>query len=563
MFRHGTPGLVCVTGFAVAGWLSIRTAQYNPAVAKAMIAQRFVVRDMFLQLLPKMRPAERMWCCSISERDNCAFMKPMPSRGGPVTARPAQLAVTTWEYLERGRRRVQWFHRRCDRVDANGGSTAGGRDHELEDVPMREATTPLAVADAGRRPIRGLNPPVTPPPPSRRFSSAGTPKSSGAGPRTLERTGIPRFEGVARAAVSQAFRIGLEFDDRSFLVARGRGLIGREPTPPAGQRTTHLVTLTDPTCSLSRTHLEFGIGDSGLWVRDRHSTNGSEVEVDGQRRPLEPGRAVPVRPASTIHLGRRRIRVRTVDCRAVTDTVTVEWGAATRAGAGRERNQDTFGAHAPVFVVADGIGSHGAGDLASREAVQALLGLAGSQPVTDETINSAFADARSRIAQIPASDRRRSPGTTVSGVIVTRCDGVPCWTVVNLGDSRTYRLNAAGLRQLTVDHSIAQKLIDAGVTAGSGPEPLPLRNILSRALVGGVVHSPDVWRLPIDVGDRILVCSDGVSSAVDDPTIQRVLQAVRDPQAAAEALVESATRAGGRDDVTAVVVDAAAIQPWR
>ena len=354
-------------------------------------------------------------------------------------------------------------------------------------------------------------------------------------------------------------KFGLEFDDRSFLVARGRGFIGRNPTPPAGEQTTHLVALTDPTGSLSRTHLEFGIGTSGLWVRDRHSTNGSEVEVDGHRTFLEPGRAVRVRPASTIHLGGRRMRVRAVDSRAVTNAVTVEWGAATHAGAGRERNQDTFGTRPPVFVVADGIGSHCAGDLASRAAVQALLDLAQRQQVTEEAIDSAFADARARIARIPVSDGQRHPGTTLSGVIVTRFDGVPCWTVVNLGDSRTYRLDEAGLHQISVDHSIGQKLIDDGLIASAGS--VPLRNILNRALVGDVAHSPDVWRLPITVGDRILVCSDGVSSAVDDSTIRRVLESIRDPQEAAEALVDSATHAGGRDDVTAVVVDAVAISP--
>ena len=368
--------------------------------------------------------------------------------------------------------------------------------------------------------------------------------------------------GIPPTELSQpppASKFGLEFDDRSFLVARGRGLIGRTPTPPAGDQATHLVALTDPTGSLSRTHLEFGIGTSGLWVRDRHSTNGSEVEVDGHRTFLEPGRAVPVRPASTIHLGGRRMRVRTVDSRAVTNAVTLEWGAATHAGAGRQRNQDTFGTRPPVFVVADGIGSHCAGDLASRAAVQAFLDLAERQPVTAETIDSAFADARARIARIPVSDGQRQPGTTLSGVIVTRFDGVPCWTVINLGDSRTYRLNEAGLHQISVDHSIGQKLIDDGVIARAGPGRVPLRNILNRALVGAVAHSPDVWRLPITVGDRILVCSDGVSSAIDDSTIRRVLEAVRDPQAAAETLADAATRAGGRDDVTAVVVDAVAI----
>lgn len=328
----------------------------------------------------------------------------------------------------------------------------------------------------------------------------------------------------------------------------------------AGEQTSHLVTLTDPTCSVSRTHLEFGVGNAGLWVRDRHSTNGSEIEFDGQRIILEPGRPVSVRPRSTIHLGARRIRVRTVDSRALIDGVAVEWGAATRVAAKRERNQDTFGARPPVFVVADGIGTHAAGDVASREAVQALLALAGRRPVTADMVNRALADASARIAQIPVAAGNRPPGTTISGVIVTQSERVPCWMVVNLGDSRTYRLDAAGLHQLTVDHSVAQKLIEAGVIAEPA-QGRQLRKLLSRAVFGEMNHSPDVSRLPICVRDRILVCSDGLSSAVDDSTIRRVLETIRDPQAAADALVQTATDAGSRDDVTVVVVDAVGIRP--
>jgi protein phosphatase len=243
------------------------------------------------------------------------------------------------------------------------------------------------------------------------------------------------------------------------------------------------------------------------------------------------------------------------------DAVTVEWGAASRIGRRRERNQDTFGAHPPVFVVADGIGSHGAGDLASHQAVQAVLALAARQPVTAEMFNRALADARARIARIPAPEGDRPPGTTIAGVIVTHFQGVPCWMVVNVGDSRTYRLDAAGLHQISVDHSVAQKLIDSGVVSQSAPRQMPLRNMLSRAVFGEIEHSPDVWRLPIESGDRMLVCSDGLWSAVDDSTIRRVLQTMRDPQAAADALVDTATHAGGSDDVTVVVVDAAATRP--
>ena len=357
-------------------------------------------------------------------------------------------------------------------------------------------------------------------------------------------------------------RIGLEFDDGSFFVARGHGLIGRDPLVPAGARATHLVTLTDRSRSVSRTHLEFGLADAGLWVRDRHSTNGSEIEFDGRRTHLEPGRAVAVRPMSTIHLGGRCIRVRAVDCRAVVEGVTARMGCGHALGVTRQHNQDTFGSRPPVFVVADGIGTHSAGEVASREAVQALLALDARRPVTAEMFDDALVDARARIARIPVNDARGPPGTTLSGVIVTRRDGVPCWLVVNIGDSRTYRLTGAELRQLTVDHSILQKLIDSGVIAGDGQkQQAPIRNMLTRALFGENEHSPDVWQLPIRPADRMLVCSDGLSSTVEDSTIRRILRTVRDPQAAADTLIDAATNAGGRDDVTVVVVDAVSIGP--
>jgi PPM family protein phosphatase len=380
-------------------------------------------------------------------------------------------------------------------------------------------------------------------------------------PRRLPSPAAPKAQAPATPSSAPGpVRFGLELDDGSFLVVRGRGVIGREPMPPNGEQMTHLMPLTDPASSVSRTHLEFGLANTGLWVRDCHSTNGSDIEFDGQRTPLEPWQAVPVRPTSTIHLGARCVRVHAVQCRAVIDAVTVEWGAASRVGRRRERNQDAFGMQPPVFVVADGIGSHGAGDVASREAVQAALALAARGPVTAGMVDHALADARARIAGIPVPEGDRPPGTTIAGVIVTHFHGVPSWMVVNLGDSRTYRLDAAGLHQISVDHSVAQKLIDSGVVSQSAPLQMPLRNMLSRAVLGETEHSPDVWRLPIEFGDRMLICSDGLWSVVDDSTIQRVLQSTGDPQAAADALVDTAAQ-GGSDDVTVLVIDAAAIRP--
>ena len=93
-------------------------------------------------------------------------------------------------------------------------------------------------------------------------------------------------------------RIWLEFDDGSAVGVRGAGLIGRDPAPATGDRFEHLITLADDTLSVSRTHLEFGTGESGLWIRERSSTNGSVIEVNGHRAAVPPGMRVPVRRAA-------------------------------------------------------------------------------------------------------------------------------------------------------------------------------------------------------------------------------------------------------------------------
>jgi PPM family protein phosphatase len=128
--------------------------------------------------------------------------------------------------------------------------------------------------------------------------------------------------------------------------------------------------------------------------------------------------------------------------------------------------------------------------------------------------------------------------------------------VVNIGDSRTYRLDSAGLNQVTVDHSVVQQLIDSGAVVQSARRELPFRNLLTRALFADADHRPDVSVLPVAGGDRVLACTDGVHGAFDPSVIEQVLRAHRDPQAAADELVKMAVEADGHDDMTAVVVDA-------
>ena len=236
---------------------------------------------------------------------------------------------------------------------------------------------------------------------------------------------------------------------------------------------------------------------------------------------------------------------------------TLGWGVASDVGAVRETNQDSYCVEAPVFVVADGMGGQSAGDAASREAVAAMMVLAGRVPITGDMLRTALADARDRIGKI-AVDHGRPPGTTLTGVIVTEENGSPYWMVVNIGDSRTYRLDGHGFGQITKDHSAVQELIDSGEIDAASANFHPIRNIVTRALLADVSYPADLWELPIVCGDRILVCSDGLTREVSDAEIADLLTNVRDPQQAADQLVRRAVEAGGHDNITVIVLDAVA-----
>ncbi|MEA9986104.1 PP2C family protein-serine/threonine phosphatase [Subtercola sp. RTI3] len=237
------------------------------------------------------------------------------------------------------------------------------------------------------------------------------------------------------------------------------------------------------------------------------------------------------------------------------DSLTTRVGAATDVGLQRATNEDAFFAEFPVFLVADGMGGHQAGEVASALAVDAFASLAGSASVTPTELRLAFDRARSAILAI-ASTGPRTAGTTVSGVALASNEGAAYWLVFNLGDSRTYRLNDGVLEQISVDHSVVQELVDEGELDRAAAAAHPGRNIITRALGGGGDSRPDYWLVPVEPGDRIMICSDGVSGELEDDAVTRILLAEADPQAAATRLVHESLLRGGRDNLTAVVVDA-------
>ncbi|MGI6879079.1 PP2C family protein-serine/threonine phosphatase [Microbacterium sp. gxy059] len=230
-------------------------------------------------------------------------------------------------------------------------------------------------------------------------------------------------------------------------------------------------------------------------------------------------------------------------------------GAATDVGRRRTVNEDAALASAPCFLVADGMGGHDAGDVAAATALGAFSGFAGRGAVSPEEVRDALAQAR-RVIDRFSETQQSGAGCTLTGVIAGQQEDVGYWLVVNVGDSRTYLLRSGRLAQLTVDHSLVQELVDA---AGITLEEARARvggHVVTRALGAGNPGAAELWMLPALPGDRVLVCSDGLSDELDADAIAEVLRGEDEPQRAATRLVDAAVHAGGRDNVTAVVVDA-------
>ncbi|WP_456825478.1 PP2C family protein-serine/threonine phosphatase [Cellulomonas sp. P5_E12] len=231
------------------------------------------------------------------------------------------------------------------------------------------------------------------------------------------------------------------------------------------------------------------------------------------------------------------------------------WGSATDRGLVREVNEDALLAYPPVFLVADGMGGHDAGDLASRIAVEEFAQLAGQAAATADDVHACFDRTAARIRTEFTGGRQG--GTTVAGVAVTEHDGGSYWLVFNVGDSRVYLWSGDELEQVSVDHSVVQELLDLGEIDRGEAATHPDRHVLTRALGTGDPPEPEYWLLPAGLHDRLLICTDGLTRELDDDVLARVLAGTADPQDAAAELVRLALDHGARDNVSAVVVDVA------
>ena len=227
------------------------------------------------------------------------------------------------------------------------------------------------------------------------------------------------------------------------------------------------------------------------------------------------------------------------------------WGARTDIGLVRSHNEDSFLVQAPVFAVCDGMGGHAAGEVASSIAVETI---AANAPLhADDVLLGAAVEAANAKVIEGAKTGKGKPGMgcTASCILVEKNKVA----IAHVGDSRIYLLHAGALVRLTHDHSYVEELVDAGEITADEARVHPSRSIITRALGNDPDMYADHFTLEVTTGDRIIICSDGLSTMVEDSEIEDIAVSCVDPQTAADNLVSAALAGGGHDNVTVVVVD--------
>jgi serine/threonine protein phosphatase PrpC len=228
-------------------------------------------------------------------------------------------------------------------------------------------------------------------------------------------------------------------------------------------------------------------------------------------------------------------------------------GAAglTDPGITRPSNEDALLIEPPLYAVADGMGGHRAGEIASRVAVGELLAASPRRIDTKALARAVRAANRAVIDSAEKSRTRTGMGTTLTAAMV---DGLHI-SLAHVGDSRAYLLHEGRLEQLTEDHSMVADLVRHGSITEQDARFHPQRSVITRALGSDANMVADTYEADASPGDRLLLCTDGLTAMLEDGYIAEILLTERDPEAAVAKLVEAANRAGGYDNITVVLVD--------
>lgn len=227
------------------------------------------------------------------------------------------------------------------------------------------------------------------------------------------------------------------------------------------------------------------------------------------------------------------------------------FGSSTHVGCVREHNEDSLAVAPPLFVVCDGMGGHAAGEVASEIAASTIARYAPDYPDA-YGLGQAVEAANLAIIRAAQEGRGRSGmGTTCTAAMLENERLV----IAQVGDSRAYLLHGGQLQQITRDHSLMADLIEAGQITPEEAKHHPRRSVITRALGSDPRTEPDLYEINVSTGDRLLLCSDGLTAMLDDREIADIMRRIADPQRCASKLVELAVAAGGHDNVTVIVAN--------
>lgn len=227
------------------------------------------------------------------------------------------------------------------------------------------------------------------------------------------------------------------------------------------------------------------------------------------------------------------------------------WGSRSDVGLIRDHNEDSYLCRPPLFAVSDGMGGHAAGEVASSIAIHTI---AKEAPATADSalLGAAIEAANMNVLTAPETGRgREGMGCTATACIIED----DRMAVAHVGDSRLYLLHKGALVRVTHDHSFVEELVDAGEITADEARVHPSRSVITRALGSDPDMYADHFTIGVEAGERVILCSDGLSSMVTDAEIEDICVTSASPQVCADALVSAALIAGGHDNVTVIVVD--------
>ena len=295
-------------------------------------------------------------------------------------------------------------------------------------------------------------------------------------------------------------------------------------------------------------------------TRDREQETRAHLALPGE--PVNPGpqlaasqaglyrHSLPSRsPAGQAALGRGKDRAGTAQM-----TLALRYAVRSDVGLLREGNEDSAYAGPHLLAVADGVGGNAAGEVASAATITTIAPLDAEDPGSDlvGALADAVATANLRLQELIISDPSiEGMGTTLTALLWSEGYAALC----HIGDSRAYLLRDGQLIQITRDHTLVQSLVDEGKIAEDDVATHPYRSLLLRALDGRTIAETDLTPLETYLGDRYLLCSDGLSGVVSEQTLYQMLASVRDLDEVTLRLVELAIEGGGPDNITCIVAD--------